>query len=32
MWADELTDNDKKKAFASLIFLKEKRNWDIKAK
>jgi hypothetical protein len=28
---DELTDNDKKKALASLIFLKEKRNGDIKA-
>jgi hypothetical protein len=30
--ADELTDNDKKKASASLIFLKEKRNGDIKAR
>ncbi len=28
--ADELTDNDKKKVLASLIFLKEKRNGDIK--
>ncbi len=30
--ADEMTDNDKKKALASLIFLKEKRNGDIKAR
>ncbi len=30
--ADELTDNDKKKVYASLIFLKEKRNGDIKAR
>jgi hypothetical protein len=30
--ADELTDDDKKKALASLIFLKEKRNGDIKAR
>jgi hypothetical protein len=30
--ADELTDNDKKNALASLIFLKEKRNRDIKAR
>jgi hypothetical protein len=29
---DELTDDDKKKALASLIFLKEKRNGDIKAR
>jgi hypothetical protein len=29
--ADELTNNDKKNALASLIFLKEKRNGDIKA-
>jgi hypothetical protein len=29
---DELTDDDKKKASASLIFLKEKRNGDIKAR
>ncbi len=32
MSADELTDNDKKKVLASLIFLKEKRNGDIKAR
>ncbi len=30
--ADELTDNDMKKALASLIFLKEKLNGDIKAR
>ncbi len=30
--ADELADDDKKKALASLIFLKEKRNGYIKAK
>ncbi len=30
--ADEPTDDDKKKALASLIFLKEKRNGDIKAR
>jgi hypothetical protein len=30
--ADELTDDDKKKALASLIFLKEKRNGDIKVR
>jgi hypothetical protein len=30
--ADELTDNDKKKVLASLIFLKEKRNEGIKAR
>ncbi len=30
--ADELTDDDKKKAYASLIFLKEKRTRDIKAR
>jgi hypothetical protein len=29
---DEVTDNDKKKALASLIFLKEKRHGDIKAR
>ncbi len=29
--ADELTDDDKKNALSSLIFLKEKRNADIKA-
>jgi hypothetical protein len=30
--ADELTDNDEKKALTSLTFLKEKRNGDIKAR
>ncbi len=30
--ADELTDNDKKKTLASLIFLKEKRTGGIKAR
>jgi hypothetical protein len=30
--ADELTDNDEKKALASLIFLNKKRNGDIKAR
>ncbi len=29
---DKLTDDDKKKVLASLIFLKEKRNGDIKAR
>jgi hypothetical protein len=30
--ASDLTDDDKRKALASLIFLKEKRNGDIKAR